>query len=106
MAHELPYAFAVGEPVTNVQPPKLKVTGTARFDGFQLPDHGFIGHCGGVPQTFSALDELDGPPLISGQMKAKLDRSRERCEFNLYSAASDILFRYAVTRMAARLENG
>jgi hypothetical protein len=24
MAHELPYAFAVGEPVTNVQAPKAK----------------------------------------------------------------------------------
>ena len=88
------------------RPPKLKVTGTARFDGFPTPRSGFIGHCGGVPQTFSALDELDGPPLISEQMKAKLDRSLERCEFNVYSGASDILFRYAVTRTAARLENG
>ena len=42
----------VGEPVTYVQAPRLKVTGPC-FVGFQLPDFRLRAVCGGVPQTFS-----------------------------------------------------
>ena len=41
----------VGEPVTHVQAPRLKVTGPC-FVGFQLPDFRLRVVCGGVPQTF------------------------------------------------------
>ncbi len=40
----------VGEPVTYVQAPRLKVTGPC-FVGFQLPDFGLRAVCGGAPQT-------------------------------------------------------
>jgi hypothetical protein len=56
----------------------------------------------GRTADISYLNELDGPPLISGQIQAKLDLSAMRSEFPLFAGVSDILFRYAFTRAATR----
>ena len=84
------------------RPLKLKVSGTVLCSVFQLPDHGFIGQFAGAHRRRFSLNELDGPPLISGQIQAKLDLSAMRRESPLFAEARGILFRYAVTRAATR----
>lgn len=60
----------VGEPVTYVQAPRLKVTGPC-FVGFQLPDFRLRAVCGGAPQTF--CPHMTGWVMPSIELAAQQD---------------------------------
>jgi hypothetical protein len=87
------------------RPLKLKVSGTVLCSVFQLPDHGFIGQFAGAHRRRFFPKRVGWASVDSGTCTDEARTNRDVPKF-LFSGASHILFRYAVTRTVARLENG